>query len=175
MTINTLIVVQSIIIAGLLSWAQLWAHTYDIYVKAGDPIWHVSLAMAAIYSAVMFSLLSIILTVFTKVKPKWCYLRRLATASAMFSVFVLLLIIFFSLIGFFPKAFEGWTQWHPIWVNNMPPSITTGIAIGSGIVILFTCIFWLGSYVENIINWEGNSQENKPKVKQSGPQRKVKP
>ena len=160
MTINTLILVQSIIIAGLLAWAQLWAHTYDIYVKANDPIWHVSLMMAAIHTAIVFSLLSIAFAVCTKVKPKLYFLRRFTTASATFSFLVLLIIVIVSLIGFFPKAWGGWTQWHPLdCVSNFSPSIITWSAIGVGAVILLACILWLGRVFEQIINWGGEHKE----------------
>lgn len=169
MNIRTLVTAEAIIVAGLLVWAQLWTNTYDVYEKAGSPVWCVSLYMATIYAAVLFSLLSIVLAIWSLRKKVVDWSSKLAAGFAGFSVTVTILVITSSLYSVWHKALHGWQQWRPLWpcdCQYAATEVTVGATI-AGVVILITWLavswFWLANkLLENQTNSEEhNSEDNR--------------
>ena len=139
-----LITAQSIVIAGLLVWAQYWAQTYEVYVsnRPPDPIWHVTLAIGVIYVSVLASLFSVAFAMlsFDKDINKWQ--PRWSVALAGFSFTLIIIIVVFSILTTFPKAMEGARRWHPLIDLNVSPLIVTWIVITIIVVVLIIWV-WL--------------------------------
>ncbi|MBI2846931.1 MAG: hypothetical protein HYX82_03520 [Chloroflexi bacterium] len=146
MDVRTFVTVQALIVAALLAWAQLWSRAYDIYRAANDPIWHISLSLAGIYSAVFASLISIAIAVAA------LELNMYAVGLASFSWIIATLIVFLSAIPLVVKSFKGATQWHPLFVKRLSSSHSTLVAVVAGMVILVACLSWVGPALVQIWN-----------------------
>jgi hypothetical protein len=138
MDVRTLITAEALIVAALLAWAQLWTRTYDIYRAAGDPIWLVSLFLAAIYTAVLASLFSMAFAAWSSATSAE-RLGRVAIGLAGFSTTITASVVAQSALVAFLKAWAGWTEWHPFWVPSCP-SLTTLFAAVIGAVLLLAWV-----------------------------------
>lgn len=155
MTITTFITVQSIIIAGLLTWAQLWSSTYEIYAKDNEIVWHVSLTMAVLYTAVFFSMTSIITAVWSIIKPKWNLLSRISASTAAFSFCTMLAIVVTSGITLYPKAWLAYDRWRPMGLANSDPFWTTLVVIALLLIFLILFYIFIGPALVKVIKWKG--------------------
>ncbi len=159
MTITTFITVQSIIIAGLLTWAQLWNSTYEIYEKTGEIIWHVSLTMAVLYTAVFFSMISIISAVWTIINPERQLLPRISASTAIFSFGTMLIIVVTSVSTLYPKAWLAYERWQPMGiVNSADPLWSTLIVISLLLIFLILCFIFIGPALAKVIKWKEMKQ-----------------
>lgn len=142
---NILITVQSIIVAGLLVWTQLWGHAYDVYTSYSppDPIWHISLILGILYIAILASMISIVLTfiILVKVNGKW--LTRFIITLSGYSWTCIAVLILISAVPLFDAAWFGDTQWHPsaLVLRLNPAAGVLGFVVGSIVSLLLLLLY----------------------------------
>lgn len=146
-----IITLQAIILAGLLAWAQLWAGTYEIYYHSHQPIWTISLSLAAIYVAALSSLLSIIAAIHELMRPPGYKACKWTLTFSLFSIFILLLIILTSAITILGKAFIGASDWYPATFGMSAGPVTVAVTV-IGLIFFIMFHFCCSPSILRIIN-----------------------
>ena len=147
LTIN--IAVQGIIVAALLVWVQYWNHSYDIYILNNQPIWHLSLLIAAIFTAALSSLLSISIALLYLLKERMNHLQYIIGLSG-FSVSVLVLVVILAGFTTWLRALAGDLTWFPSSIIKPEcATITTVLSTIFGITLLCFWLFWWGKCLAN--------------------------
>ena len=153
------ITVQAIIVAALLIWVQYWNHSYDVYklynvcgAPEAQPIWHISLSIAAIFTAATASLVSILFTLLHFVKNKDYFIRWILALSG-FSISILLLIAISAAGTIWFRALVGADKWCPFdCIQPECATLVTILATAFGIGLLLVWILCWGKCLAKKLN-----------------------
>ena len=159
MDVRTLITADALMIAALLSWGQLWVLAYQRYQADGHRVWHPNLFLAAIFTAVLASLLSIALAAWSSRAGAKKAPSGRAIGLAGFSIIIIAPVVALSAIKAFIDAWRGVTDLRP-WV--LPGSAwwwTLG-ALVAGLLTLAACWFWLGPRLSERWSKESQGEDN---------------
>jgi hypothetical protein len=146
LSVEILIAAEALIVAGLLTWSQLWIDTYHIYIGHGDSIWSVTISLSAIYFAVLASLGSMVCAVWSLCKGTGEAPYRFAIGLAGFSTSITFVVVCMSAVTTWWKALKGYTEFHPL-VHITSAEHALGVTISLSVVgglLLWLWIFCWG-------------------------------
>jgi len=146
--LSIFITAESIIVAGLLVWAQYWIDVYTRYSSytPPDPVWHVGLVVLVIFIAVFLSLWSVALALLSFNKTSHNVLPRISVSTAVTSFISMLIVIILSLIGLISASASD-QIWHasPIVTFFDPYKYIIRNITLAGIPVLFLLILIFSS------------------------------
>ena len=150
-SVNTIVVIEALIIAALLAWSGLWARVFNIYRDSQGPVWHVSLFLAANLFAVSASLASIIL-IFISIENGQVSLFNYFEFGIGLAAWAILIAFCVAVLFAIPVLFNallGNQEWAALLVpsNAVAAFTVTLISTLSAAVLLIFSLLYFGPFL----------------------------